>query len=64
MAPAIGTANWSSYIAGVLGERTETTSDLPIPSDDRDDATRKQRRFVSRHVYMVLVPYTMEVQSP
>lgn len=38
IAPDIGTAKWSSYMAGMLGAITETTWPVLIPKEDSDDA--------------------------
>ena len=46
MAPAIGTAKWSSYMAGILGAKIETTWPLFRPMDDRDEASWRHRRWV------------------
>lgn len=46
IAPHIGMANWSSYIEGVLGERTDMTWPLPKPMEVREDASWRQRRWV------------------
>jgi hypothetical protein len=44
MAPDMGTANWSSYMAGTLGATTETTWPGLMPLDDSEDATLRHRR--------------------
>lgn len=38
-APTIGTAKWSSYMAGVLGAITETTWPLWMPMEEREEAS-------------------------
>lgn len=43
-APDIGTENWSSYMAGMLGARTETTSPEEMERDDIEEASWRQRR--------------------
>jgi hypothetical protein len=47
MALAMGTAKWSSYMAGTLGDRTETTWPRLMPSDEIDEATRWKGIFVT-----------------
>jgi len=46
MAPHMGTAKWSSYIEGVLGERTEMTWPRPRPRDVREEASWRHLRWV------------------
>ena len=42
-APAMGTAKWSSYMAGMLGATTDTTWPLPMPRDLMEEATWRHR---------------------
>ena len=44
IAPAIGTAKWSLYMAGMLGAITETTWPGLIPKEDSDNANWRHRR--------------------
>ena len=50
MAPDIGAAKWSSYMAGMLGAATDTTWPLLMPSDTIDEASWRHRRWVCDHV--------------
>ena len=50
IAPDMGTAKWSSYMAGMLGAMTDTTWPLLMPSDDSDEASWRHRRWVCDHV--------------
>lgn len=46
IAPVKGTANWSSYMAGMLGAMAETTFPRRIPREVIEEASWRHRLWV------------------